>query len=194
MYSCDKRNALINMILQHEGGYVNDSCDNGGETYRGISRKSNPNWNGWEIVDSLKPVKRGEIIKNCDLEVMVIDFYDEKYYQRLRLDEISDLMISGHLLCQSVHSGRSAGVKCLQRSINAVLGANTLRVDGIIGNKTISKCNELRDNCELTNEIVMERKKFYKSVVDKNPSQKKFYQGWINRVDNTTRYINGLKD
>ena len=30
-----------------EGGYVNDPDDKGGETYKGISRKANPDWNGW---------------------------------------------------------------------------------------------------------------------------------------------------
>lgn len=188
----NKKIVLINMILQHEGGYVDDPKDNGGETYRGISRRNNPDWCGWKIIDALKPVKRGVVINNDELESMVIDFYDEKYYQKLKLDEINDLMISAHLLCQSVHSGRSAGIKCLQRSINDVLGDNTLCVDGAIGNNTINKCNELEGNCELINAIVKERKRFYKSIVEKNPSQKKFYQGWLNRVDNTTKYINSL--
>ena len=37
-----------------EGGYVNDKDDAGGETYRGISRKYNPTWQGWTMIDSYK--------------------------------------------------------------------------------------------------------------------------------------------
>lgn len=37
-----------------EGGYVNDPDDAGGETYKGVSRKANPNWIGWIILDDLK--------------------------------------------------------------------------------------------------------------------------------------------
>lgn len=37
-----------------EGGYVNDKDDAGGETYRGISRKYNPTWQGWNMIDQYK--------------------------------------------------------------------------------------------------------------------------------------------
>ena len=37
-----------------EGGYVNDPDDKGGETYKGISRKANPDWDGWISIDQIK--------------------------------------------------------------------------------------------------------------------------------------------
>ena len=37
-----------------EGGYVNDKDDAGGETYKGISRRYNPTWQGWTMIDSYK--------------------------------------------------------------------------------------------------------------------------------------------
>ena len=46
----------------NEGGWVNDPNDIGGETYRGISRKFNPKWNGWSVIDEMK--KKGLIKKN----------------------------------------------------------------------------------------------------------------------------------
>lgn len=33
-----------------ERGYVNNSADRGGETYRGISRVNWPKWEGWNII------------------------------------------------------------------------------------------------------------------------------------------------
>ena len=44
----------FNRIIFVEGGYVNDPSDAGGETYLGISRKANPYWKGWEMVDTIK--------------------------------------------------------------------------------------------------------------------------------------------
>ncbi|HBF18469.1 MAG TPA: hypothetical protein DDW81_00145 [Cryomorphaceae bacterium] len=38
-----------------EGGYVNDPSDYGRETYRGISRRWHPYWEGWKIVDEVRP-------------------------------------------------------------------------------------------------------------------------------------------
>ncbi len=37
-----------------EGGYVFDPDDAGGETYKGISRRFNPSWGGWDKIDEVK--------------------------------------------------------------------------------------------------------------------------------------------
>ncbi len=41
-------------VLNNEGIYSNDPDDAGGETYKGISRKANPNWDGWISIDAIK--------------------------------------------------------------------------------------------------------------------------------------------
>ena len=50
-FKMNKQIDLINMILQHEGGYLNDSSDSGGRTYKGISENNFPNWKGWKIIN-----------------------------------------------------------------------------------------------------------------------------------------------
>ncbi len=52
-------NYIISTILSHEGGYANHPADKGGETYRGISRKANPNWEGWKYIDDVKRTGKG---------------------------------------------------------------------------------------------------------------------------------------
>ena len=42
------------LTAAYEGGYVDDPEDAGGETYRGISRRYHPSWQGWQIIDTLK--------------------------------------------------------------------------------------------------------------------------------------------
>lgn len=37
-------NIAFQKTLTHEGGYVNDPEDSGGETYKGISRNNHKNW------------------------------------------------------------------------------------------------------------------------------------------------------
>lgn len=44
----------LDKVLSREGGYINDPDDKGGETYKGISRKYNPDWKGWRIIDNTK--------------------------------------------------------------------------------------------------------------------------------------------
>lgn len=52
-------NYIISTILGHEGGYANHPADKGGETYRGISRKANPDWVGWKYIDEVKRTGKG---------------------------------------------------------------------------------------------------------------------------------------
>ena len=34
------------LTMKSEGGYANNPNDTGGETYKGVSRKNHPKWNG----------------------------------------------------------------------------------------------------------------------------------------------------
>ena len=188
LYLTEKQRILIDMILESESGWANVQFDSGGETYRGISRVNFPNWSGWEFIDSIENKKRGEIFKNQDIENSIYQFYLDNFYNKLKLDDIKDLHISAHLLDQSVNSGISVGVKCLQRAINTLIDSK-ISVDGKIGKDTISKTN-LLDNEKLNTRLIKERVNFYNSIVTKNPKQKKFLNGWLNRVEHTENYIN----
>ena len=77
---------LINMVLTHEGGYSSGNekqtkGDKGKETYCGISRVYNPNWDGWKIIDRHKPIKYNAKIKialfclSCNISFIVILFF-----------------------------------------------------------------------------------------------------------------------
>jgi hypothetical protein len=44
----------LQKVLAHEGGYVNDPDDPGGETYKGIARNMHSKWGGWVYIDLCK--------------------------------------------------------------------------------------------------------------------------------------------
>ena len=46
-------NIAFNKVVFHEGGYVNDPEDRGGETYMGISRRAHPSSNIWYHIDKV---------------------------------------------------------------------------------------------------------------------------------------------
>ena len=186
----DKAIKLIDMILQHEGGFVNDPDDKGGFTYRGITRKNFPNWEGWQIVDTNLPLKNGQIIKNEELEQYVREFYYDNFYHPMKIDEIDNMLISGHLLCHGVNAGIKNSVKILQKSINEICNEN-ISVDGIIGKITLSYANS-NEQEKIANEMIVKRKEYYTNLAKRNPSQQKFLKGWINRVDNTTKICNKM--
>lgn len=185
----DKSHTLIQMILKNEGGYWLDpeNLDSGGETYQGISRKNFPKWEGWTIIDKFKPLKRGQIITTVqELQDLVEQFYKENFYDKCKIDDISNVYIAAHVLDHSVNSGVSNGVKCLQKAISNL--GHSLTIDGKIGPTTLRLTNSCNSK-NLLQELISQRKEYYQSVVDKKPSQKKFLNGWLNRIDEVNNYI-----
>lgn len=159
----------IAFTLKWEGGYVNDPQDKGGETYRGISRKNNPNWKGWAVVDSLKP-KTGDILP--ELEEHVKAYYKEKYWGRI--GEITNPGLAAFLFDWNVNSGYHS-VAALQRIIDS-------KDDGVLGNNTITKANAFKG--EIVKELIAARRKFVSDIVRRQPTQNKYLKGWLNRIAN----------
>lgn len=186
------KEAIISKTLETEGGYVNDPSDSGGETYCGIARNSNPNWKGWKIVDAHKPLKWNQKIQDSELEQLVIDIYDTKYYQPIKADKIDSDMIRTHLYDMGVNAGTGAAVKLLQKAINMVYGV-TIAADGAIGNITLTYTNNKAKLNELVNEFINQRRIYYRNLVTVKPSNKKFLQGWLNRVEITTKFVEKSK-
>lgn len=176
----------IEHVLKCEGYWVCDKDDAGGETYRGISRKAHPNWEGWEIVDAHKPLKKNQKIDSPELEESIIEFYDEKYYRPSKAHLINNNIIAAHVFDHSVNAGIKAGAKILQKAINAVTHKG-IDVDGVIGNVTLSFANNAAYGDRIAKEIVSQRNAFYTNIVEKNKTQAKFLNGWLNRVKNTTK-------
>ena len=117
-----KANFIIayNITKKYEGGYVNDPKDNGGETYKGISRKSNSNWDAWIIIDSCKKNNKNfkkilpTIIK---LELSVQKLYKRKYWDKMRGDEFLNQDIANKLYDTCVNVGVVTAIRLFQESL-----------------------------------------------------------------------------
>jgi lysozyme family protein len=180
-----KAKQIIDATLTIEGGYANVKGDRGGETYCGISRKNWPKWSGWSIVDKNKPLKWNQKINNLQLQTLVEEFYLTNFYNTMKIDSFDSLLISAHLYDHAVNSGCVGSVKLLQQAINKVCKVNIV-VDGKIGQTTISYANGVHKD-EIAKELGNQRIQRYKDNVAKNPSQKQFLTGWLNRVQDTIK-------
>lgn len=157
----------IAFTLKYEGGYVNDPDDRGGETYRGITRKNYPNWIGWATIDKMKP-KHGDIIPALEDDVSL--FYKEKYWGAI--EHICNDGVAAFIFDWKVNSGFHA-IEALQKAVGAT-------VDGVLGSNTILKTNNY--NGSLLPELIAARRKFVSDIVRRSPTQKKFLNGWLNRI------------
>ena len=147
---------IIEITLHHEGGYVHDPNDLGGETNFGIAKRFYPD------VD----------IKNLTKEE-ASDIYRRDYWDKNKVDEMPEQLRHVYFdMC--VNQGRGRAVKILQRAANAK-GAG-LKVDGGMGPMTIAAM----DGVEL-DRVRAYRIKYYAELVTRKPDLEKFYFGWFRR-------------
>lgn len=105
-----------------EGGYVNDPDDNGGETYRGISRKFNHTWQGWKMIDAYKKYYKvgskefkSKLNNDIQLQKLVYDKYKHSYWDIFELDDVPSQRVAYLLFDTNVNCGPNATIKFAQR-------------------------------------------------------------------------------
>lgn len=161
-------NMAFEKMIIAEGGYKLHEIkgDRGGMTYAGISRKYNPYWKGWTIID--------KDYDDPSLSQMVRDFYKENYWNKIRGNDIKEQSIASSIFDFSVN----AGVKVSSKLTQIILGATP---DGIIGDKTIGLLNKFNQDLFIISFAIMKIKR-YAYICNKDKSQNKFLLGWINRT------------
>ena len=180
--------------MNHEGGYANDPDDSGGETYKGIARKFHPKWAGWIKIDEQKkytPAQgaalNAQLKENFILQDEVKDFYKQEFWVKAGCDKISSGIVRCELFDSSVNCGIRQAVKFLQRAVNnCSKGVNNipLEADGAFGDATLMALESLlpRYAKAVHKSMNGEQYQHYESLCMKNPSQWKFFRGWMARV------------
>ena len=148
---------IIEEVLKHEGGYVNDPTDLGGETNFGITKRFYPD------VDIKNLTKEG-----------AKEIYYQDYWIKNRVPQLpEELKHINFDMC--VNQGRGRAVKILQKAANAK-GAD-LVVDGGLGPKTIGALSDVE-----LDRVRAYRVKYYADLVTRKPELEKFYFGWFRRA------------
>ena len=152
-------------ILRWEGGFVNDKDDLGGATNMGVTLAT------YRSVFGRK--KTAKDLKRMTMVQWGIIF-KKLYWDKWKADNIKDQNVANILVDWLWCSG-SYGIKIPQR----VLGVSA---DGIVGSKTIAAINA-RDGRELFDTIKHERKDFIDRICQTRPKNRKFKNGWLNRIN-----------
>jgi lysozyme family protein len=155
-----------------EGGYSNNPADSGGETYKGISRRNWPKWEGWKIVDSSKGYPDFSLCldKNLGLQGLVVDFYHKNFWD---YDGLNDQDVAWKVFDLGVNLGKSHAVKLLQQAV----GTNQ---DGVYGPNTERLANNHPPG-SLAPLIRTAAENYHKSIVQSHPQDAEFLHGWLRR-------------
>ena len=148
---------IIEQVLEHEGGYVDDPTDSGGETKYGISKRAYPD----------------EDIKALTVE-RAKELYKRDYWDRFKCGQLPDRIRHIYFdMCVNMGGGRAT--KILQEACNSK-NSYKIDVDGGIGKNTIKASANLEDF-----RLRAYRVMFYAELVMKKPEQMKFWVGWFRR-------------
>tara|TARA_R110000822_G_scaffold43100_3_gene116677 strand:+ start:481 stop:996 length:516 start_codon:yes stop_codon:yes gene_type:complete len=153
----------LEMLLEHEGGYVNHPKDPGGITNLGVTLKTYAEYKGRDVTDA-------------DMRALtpkdVAPIYKEKYWDKCHCDDLPaglDWMVFDW----AVNSGPGRSAKALQRIVGET-------ADGAIGPKTI-KATFNFDVKDTLGKMYDSRQKFYESL----KTFETFGRGWSKRNDST---------
>lgn len=149
----------VKQVLKHEGGYVNDPVDPGGETNMGISKKAYPYLNIKEL--TVQDVK---------------DIYYKDYWLKGQCPKLPQEL--QHIYFDMVvNMGKSRAVRVLQA---AICGKGTkIAIDGGIGPQTIQA--SLKSGLEVER-LRSYRVKYYADLISRKPKLEKYWYGWYRRA------------
>ena len=169
-----KFKSFLPTILAHEGGYVNDPDDPGGETNKGITMRTFKRYA--KSILGKEPTS-ANLKKITDEEAGMI--YEQIYWKKLMAEQIKDVQVAQQYVDFYINAGSNA-IRTMQRALNA-LGQN-VAVDGGMGPKTLAAINAV-DGEKLFNMFRKKRQDFYDDLVKRKPKMKKFLKGWTKRTN-----------
>lgn len=177
--------------LAFEGGYVCDPDDPGGETYRGIARRFNPDWEGWKTVDRVKGRADfpGCLDNRGALQGAVREFYKQRFWDRFQGDLIVSQEAADELFDTSVNLGVTQAVTFLQTALNVLNRNQTLYLDvvedGLCGPKTLEALSKYLRSDRVDYLITVAnilQGLHYIALMKRYPVQEKYARGWLKRV------------
>jgi len=162
MASFDK---AIPTILAHEGGYVNDPKDPGGETNFGISKRQYPFL---------------EISKLTQEQAMGL--YQRDYWLPI-YDDILSQAHATKVFDLAVNMGHRAAHRLLQKALRKYkhFYKTDITVDGIFGPKTLGAVNDVFPSL-LLNELRIQAAVYYVNLMVRKPGLVRFAYNWMRRA------------
>ncbi|HCY41786.1 MAG TPA: N-acetylmuramidase [Prolixibacteraceae bacterium] len=166
------------LMLAREGGYVNDCDDPGGETYKGIARKKQSEWVGWQIIDRMKLQLNfpANMEGNQLLQQEIARFYKSMFWDKVGGDLVNNQELADLVFDFAVNAGVSASVGLAQKVVGSAC-------DGVMGLMTIEAINRF-DPDHFAAAFMVEKCRKYLSICKKRPESRKYFFGWIDRAVN----------
>lgn len=161
-------NAAVAVVLQHEGGYLEDHTT--GEISKfGLTA---------EFLRSIGLPHDRDAIRNLTRE-QAIEIYREHWWAKYGFDGIQNQRVANKMFDLAVNLGQQRATRLLQEALNRC-GAR-LAVDGLLGERTIAAANEAPVECVLGHLRALAAE-HYRNLAAKDPKYLPYLKGWLERA------------
>ena len=160
----------LELVLAHEGGYVNHPSDPGGKTNLGVTQRVWEDYVGHKVDE--------QTMRNLTKE-LVAPLYKSRYWDAVHGDQLpsgADYLAFDF----AVNAGAFRSIKTIQRALN-------ITADGIIGPVTVKAIQDTNAE-EFINNFTNAKESFYRSLTN-FPT---FGKGWLNRVAESKKAAEGM--
>lgn len=167
---------MLNLEFSNPKNALHFNKGESGLTFMGIYEGAHPDWKGWAIIkpNLTKDLKKTSLLcyENKELKKAVFEFYKKEFWDKLRLDEITNERIADLIFKFAVNVGT-------KRALNFAF--------------IVTQTNNLSDTIKALNKIAPETftkaykeklKQFYMNLASKKPRiYGIFLKGWLNRIE-----------
>lgn len=169
----------LEIVMVHEGGFVDDARDPGGATQFGISlRFLRAQGDDVGDIDGDGDVDADDI--RALTPITAGAFYKTQFWDRFAYGDLLEQAVAEKVFDLAVNMGPSAAHKCVQRALRA--HGFELVDDGILGSISRSMINAAFGQ-ELVRALRSEAAGYYRSLVAAAPAKRlPFLKGWLNRA------------
>lgn len=168
--------------LEHEGGYVDHPADRGGPTNKGVTQRT---WHDFVRAKhaDMRTASAEDVEKKYPLKDLSNDDVAEVYYQGYWRPAKCGLMPNEAIAALVFDAAINHGPRRALRMLQAAAWMPAKQCDGVWGPKTAQAVLQAgEDPIGFADDYLLARERFYRWIVNDDPTQGVFLRGWMNRL------------
>ena len=200
--------------LANEGLWVNNPADPGRETYRGVTRRDNPKWRGWALIDAAKIGKQpkfgtkayrawvkglnSRLTANTAIDALVVQFYHDGIWSETQGDKIVSQYLAYKLFDLATNMGTGTAIILIEKTINDLNGkGKDFPLHGYLAEGVIPWLNDFTAPQKLADgtesnwrrwcffaQLKLNAEARYGMLISRNPKLRQFWETWDDRNRN----------
>jgi len=167
----------LELVLKHEGGYVDNPLDEGGPTHMGITIATLARVRGISVTK--------EDVKRLSLDD-VAGIYRTQYWEPSQIALIQSQSLADVIYDQTILCGQHQAIKRCQIALKRL--HCDITITGKPDLKTINSINSV-DPQVFGTEFIIKTQDYLSNIVIINPKQIVFIRGWLRRTHDLLRHL-----